>query len=203
MRGFFTLFNYLTASLYLYVYGCVYTTRKTALGSGSARYVASFPEPRRADPCSVNAPRLGSALKWLPFSLLGRLGFAKLSRVTDRPSSCGEHLGIHSNDVSRALASPWLRVCVKNTAQFSATWLGSELGSVNAASISLCPYLFLGMVSGCSCLVLPLWCETVCPLMRSSSSFHRLDMTLAVAEALNPNKPKPKPLVRQSIIDHA
>ena len=24
-----------------------------------------------------------------------------------------------------------------------------------------------------------------------SSSFHRLDMTLAVAEALNPNKPKP------------
>ena len=25
----------------------------------------------------------------------------------------------------------------------------------------------------------------------SSSSFHRLDMTLAVAEALNPNKPKP------------
>ena len=26
----------------------------------------------------------------------------------------------------------------------------------------------------------------------SSSSFHCLDMTLAVAEALNPNKPKPK-----------
>ena len=25
----------------------------------------------------------------------------------------------------------------------------------------------------------------------TSSSFHRLDMTLAVAEALNPNKPKP------------
>ena len=28
-------------------------------------------------------------------------------------------------------------------------------------------------------------------LISSSSSFHRLDMTLAVAEALNPNKPKP------------
>ena len=26
----------------------------------------------------------------------------------------------------------------------------------------------------------------------SSSSFHRLDMTLAVAEALNPNKPNPE-----------
>ena len=32
-----------------------------------------------------------------------------------------------------------------------------------------------------------------------SSSFHRLDMTLAVAEALNPNKPKPKPVAD---IDH-
>ena len=28
----------------------------------------------------------------------------------------------------------------------------------------------------------------------SSSSFHRLDMTLAVAEAVNPNKPKPNQL---------
>ena len=31
----------------------------------------------------------------------------------------------------------------------------------------------------------------VTKLMISSSSFNRLDMTLAVAEALNPNKPNP------------
>ena len=31
-------------------------------------------------------------------------------------------------------------------------------------------------------------------LISSSSSFHRLDMTLAVAEALNPNKPINQPI---------
>ena len=37
----------------------------------------------------------------------------------------------------------------------------------------------------------------------SSSSFHRLDMTLAVAEALNPNKPKNPRGVEQLICTRA
>ena len=45
----------------------------------------------------------------------------------------------------------------------------------------------------------PMYLETdkfLCILkpQKCRSSFHRLDMTLAVAEALNPSKPKPEPV---------